>query len=82
MVGDDFPHHGPRNLEVATIFAERVTACAAGAVVGLDVVALGATVVVVVPIRAGPLGVERGYFGHFGVSSRTIRAGILRQPPP
>lgn len=51
-------------LEPCAVRAERMAASARDFVVGLDVVALGALVVVVMFIRSRLLGMERAYLGH------------------
>lgn len=56
------------------MIAEGQTASPGYAIVALDVVALGALVVVVVHFRPGQLGVKRSYFGH--VISPSVGEGL------
>jgi hypothetical protein len=63
-VGNDVPHHEREWLKVAAVLTKRVAAGTAHAVVRLDIVALGALVVVVMDRSTGTLRVECTYLSH------------------
>jgi hypothetical protein len=66
-------------VQARAMSAERTSASTGRAIVGLDVVSLGARRVVVVDGLAGPRGVERSYLGHYAsFSSPRLPAGTGR----